>query len=65
MLLHSSSVLLLLNESDHQLADCHAAQQDIKARARSNKRTKQREDARDLQSQLPASLQLCMELSQE
>ncbi len=50
---------------DHQLADCQHAQQDIKAKVRSDKRVKQKEDARQLQSQLPASLQRSMELSQE
>ncbi len=50
---------------DHQLADYQHAQQDIKAKVRSDKRVKQKEDARKLQSQLPASPQRSMELSQE
>ena len=50
---------------DHRLNDCQVAQQDAKTKARSNKRTKQREDARNLESQLSAPLQRSMELSQE
>ena len=49
----------------HQLADCQTAQQELKAGVRCNKRMKQREDARNLQNQLPAPLQRSMELSQE
>ena len=48
---------------DHQLADCQAVQQDIKARIRSNKRSRQKENARNLQNQLPTPLQRSMELS--
>ena len=50
---------------DHQLIQCHAAQQDIKARAHSDKRARQAEEARNLQTQLPVPLQRCMDLSQE
>ena len=50
---------------DHCLADCQAAQREAKARYRSHKRAKQKEDARTVQSQLPNSLKRCMELSQE
>ena len=46
----------ILNQ-DNQLADCQAAQQDMKARVRSNKRLKQKEDAKNLQNQLPVPLQ--------
>ena len=50
---------------DHQLIQCHAAQQDIKERAHSDKRVRQAEEAMNLQTQLPAPLQRCMDLSQE
>ena len=50
---------------DHQLNDCQVAQQEPKTRARSNKRAKHRENARNLESQLSAPLQRSMELSQE
>ena len=50
---------------DHQLIQCHAAQQDINARAHSDKRARHVEEARNLQTQLPAPLQRCMDLSQE
>ena len=50
---------------EHQLADCQIAQRDIKAKVCLDKRVKLKEDARKLQSQLPASLQRSMELSWE
>ena len=37
-------------QQDNQLTDCQAAQQDIKARIHSNKRSRQKEDARKLQN---------------
>ena len=49
----------------HQLNYCQVARQETKTRARSNKRAKQRENARNLKSQLSAPLQRSMELSQE
>ena len=48
-----------------KIIGCHGAQQNIKLRIRSNKRTNQREDARNLHHRLPAPLQRSMELSQE
>ena len=68
---HTSSQLISaplverVRHQDHQLADCQSAQQDIKAKLCSEKRAKQNEVASNLQSQLPASLQRSMELSQE
>ena len=68
---HASSQLISaplverVRHQDHQLADCQSAQQDIKAKLCSDKRAKQNEVASNLQSQLPASLQRSMELSQE
>ena len=50
---------------DHQLTDCQSVQQDIKAKVSSDKRIKRKGDARNLQCQLPVSLQRSMELSQE
>ena len=50
---------------EHQLADCQIAQRDIKAKVCLDKHVKLKEDARKLQSQLPASLQRSMELSRE
>ena len=50
---------------DHQLSDCEVAQQEAKTRTRSIKRAKQRENARNLESQLSAPLQSSMELSQK
>ena len=44
---------------------CHAAQQDIKAKADSEKRAMQAKEARNLLTQLTAPLQRCMDLSQE
>ena len=50
---------------NHWLDNCHGAQQNIKLRIRSNKRTNQREEAKNLHHQLPAPLQRSMEHSQE
>ena len=50
---------------DHHLGDCHAIQQSTKARLRSRKRTQQKEEAKNIQNQLPATLQRSLELSQE
>ena len=50
-LISASLVEQILNQ-DNQLADCQAAQQDVKARVHSNKRLKQKEDAKNLQNQL-------------
>ena len=50
---------------DHKLIQCYATQQDIKAKAHSEKRARQVDEARNLLSQLPASLQHCMDISQE
>ena len=52
-------------QQSHQLTGCLQVQQTIKARVRSDKFAKSREDAKDLRGQLPASLQRCMDLSQE
>lgn len=49
---------------DRQLAECHAIQQDLKARAHSNKRSKQGEEAKNIQSLLPVPLQCCIKLSE-
>jgi hypothetical protein len=49
----------------HHLGDCNAVQQSTKARFRSRKRTRQKEEAKNLQNQLPSTLQRSMELSQE
>ena len=52
-------------EQDHQLGDCHGIQQQAKAAARSTKRLRQKEAAKDLHSQFSSSIQHCIELSQE
>ena len=49
---------------EHQLGECHTVQQNTKARLRSHKRTLQKE-AKNLQNQLPRTLQRSMKLSQE
>ena len=50
---------------EHYLGECHTVQQSTKARLRSHKRTQQKEEAKNLQNQLPSTLQRSMELSQE
>ncbi len=50
---------------EHSLGDCHAVQQSTKARICSRKRTRQNEEAKSLQNQLPSTLQRSMDLSQE
>ena len=50
---------------DHQLNGCHSAQQSIKKKILHDKQVKQKEDAKNLQRNLPAPLQRSMELSQE
>ena len=50
---------------DHLLDGCHSVQQSIKRRIQHSKRTKQKEDASNLQRNLPIPLQRSMELSQE
>ena len=60
-----ASLVKLILHHDHLLADCQAAQRNIKVRVHSNKCSKQREDARNLQNQLPSPLQRCMVLPQE
>ena len=52
-------------QQKHQLTGCHEVQQAIKARAHSSKHARRREETKDLQRQLPASLQRCIDLSQE
>ena len=52
-------------QQNHQLMGCHEIQHAIKSRAHSSKQARRRQDAKDLQSQLPASLHRCMDLSQE
>ena len=67
---HATSKLIIaplverVVQQEHRPAQCHAAQQDIKARARSNKHARQ-EDAEDQHGQLPAPLQRCMDPSKE
>jgi len=50
---------------DHQFRDCHSAQQSIKRRTQHVKHTKRKEDAQNIQRNLPTALQHSMELSQE
>ena len=50
---------------DHQLDDCHSVQQSIKRRIQHMKYMKQKEDAKNLQRNLPNPLQRSIELSQE
>ena len=50
---------------DHQLGSCHSVQQSIKRSIKHAKCMKQKEDAKDLQRNLPNTLQRSMELSQE
>ena len=54
-----------INNQDHQLGSCHSVQQSIKRRIQHTIRTKQKEDAKELQRNLPNHLQRSMELSQE
>ena len=50
---------------DHHMGDSNTIQHGIKRRAQYTKRTKQNEDARELQGKLPANIQRSMELSQD
>ena len=50
---------------DHQFCDCHSAPQSIKRRIQHVKHTKQKEDAENIQRNLPTVLQRSMELYQE
>ena len=50
---------------DHQLDDCHSVQQSIKRRIQHMKYMKQKEDAKNLQRNLPNPLQRSIEPSQE
>ena len=50
---------------DHRLTECHALQQRTKARLCSHRRNQQKEEAKNLQDQVPSTLQCSMELSQE
>ena len=50
---------------DHLLDSCHSVQQSIKRRIQHSKCLKQKEDANNLQRNLPIPLQRSMELSQE
>ena len=50
---------------DHQLDNCHSVQQSIKRRIQHMKYMKQKEDAKNLQRNLPNPLQRSIELSQE
>ena len=52
-------------DQNHQLDDCHLVQQNIKRRIQQTKHTKQKEEAKNLQSNLPSPLQCSMELAQE
>ena len=62
----SAPLVNLVVNQELSLGECHATQQRLlKAGAQSEKKSKQKEDAEDLQKQLPAALQRCMELSQE
>ena len=54
----------IINQA-HQFDDCHSAQQNIKRRIQRAKHTKQKEDAQNIQCNLPTTLQQSMELSQE
>ena len=49
----------------HHMGDCHLAQQEIKANISSCKRTQRKEEAKNLENQLPFNLQRSMELAQE
>ena len=50
---------------EHHLGECHAVQKQTKVRIRHHKRMQQNVEARNLQTQLPSTLQRSMELSQE
>ena len=50
---------------EHLLGECHVVQQSIKARLRSEKHTQQKEEANNLQNQIPSTLKRLTELSQE
>ena len=52
-------------KQDHQLGERHALQQRTKARLCSHRRNQQKEKAKNLQEQVPSTLQRSMELSQE
>ena len=52
-------------KQDHHLGECHAVQQRIKDTIRSCKHNNQKEEAKNLQIQLPSPLQRSMKLSQE
>ena len=49
----------------HHMGDCNVSQQEIKANISSRKRTQQKEEAKNLENQLPPNLQRSMELAQE
>ena len=61
----SSPLINRVINQEHTLGDCHTTQQQLKCLAKSRKHSKQKQDAENLQKQLPATLQRCMELSQE
>ena len=50
---------------NHHLDDCHSVQQILKRRLQHAKHMKQKEDAKNIQLNLPATLKHSMELSQE
>ena len=50
---------------EHHLGECHAVQKQTKVRIRHHKRMQQNVEAKNLQTQLPSTLQRSMELSQE
>ena len=52
-------------DQNHQLDDCHLVQQNIKRRIQQMKHTKQKEETKNLQSNLPSPLQRSIELAQE
>ena len=68
---HSTSKLItaplvnLVVNQEPCLGDCLTSQQHEKTKARTQKRSKQKQDAEELKNKLPDNLQRCMELSQE
>ena len=61
----SAPLVELVVVQDHRIAECPETQRQIKAAARTEKRSKLKHAAECLQEQLPAPLQRSMELSQE
>ena len=61
----SAPLVVRIINQDHQLDDCRSVQQSIKRRIQQTNRTKQKEEANNLQSNLPSPLQRSKELAQE